>query len=110
MFFISIDGSNCKMLLHFQNQAFEVLPFQVKDTHRMIGRLGEVMQNPDTPLCIGRSGKDRFPEVFPADCLGAAEGKEDSAWRYVLKCLLIQSASCSAFFGNHILQDLFQRS
>ena len=78
------------MLLHLHNQSFQVLPFKMVDTYRMIGWLRKLMQDAYFSPGIGCCHKYRFAEVLSAYCLGAAKCKDYPSRGDGLKGSLIQ--------------------
>ena len=71
------------VLFYVEQQAFEVFPFRMVDVDRMVGRLAQAVQDPYAAPGLGRCGKHRQGKGFLVHHLRAAEGKYQSAGRYL---------------------------
>lgn len=62
------------------------------DAHGVIHCVGQLAHDADFPMGICRSGEAHGLEIVSAHGLRATEGKEQSAWAYLLHSLLIDVA------------------
>ena len=69
----------------------------------MIGRLGQLMQNADTPFGLRSRTENRQAEIFFADHLRAGESKQDSSGLDFLEGNRIQFAVSLQGIAQHIL-------
>ena len=77
-------------LFHIQHQAFKVLAFRMVDVDGMVGRLVQLAQDANFPLCNCSCGKDCSSELVLVDCLRATESEENTSWLYLLESLGIE--------------------
>ena len=78
-------------LFNLEHQSLEIFAFGVVDIDGVIFRLVELMQDAHETPCLGCCGEDGQSELVFVDSLGAAEGKEYAAWRYLLHGLGIEA-------------------
>ena len=79
-------------LFYIKHQPLEVLSFRMVNIHRMVARLGKLMEDAHTTSALGCCCKDGIAEVLLVHYLRAREGEEDTARLNLFECLGIELA------------------
>lgn len=79
-------------LLDVEYQSLQVFALGMVDADRVVGRLGELVQDAHAAARHGGCREDGRAEVLLADCLRAGEGEQDTSGFDFLECLDVELA------------------
>ena len=82
----------CAELLHVEHQPLEVLPFGVVNVDRVVGGLGELVQDADVAAGLRGSRKKGSAEEFLRHGLRAGEGEQDASRTDLRECARVEAA------------------
>ena len=94
-------------LFNVEDEAFEVFAFGMVDVDRMVGGLGELMEDAHLAARHCSCSEDGEAELLFGDGLRTGEGEEDASGRDFFKSCSVESAvadhcvaDCTAVFGE----------
>ena len=84
------SGFSAVGLFHIEHESFQIFTFGMGEVDRMVGGLGELVENPDPASALGGGAEDGEAEHFAGDRLRAGEGEDNSTRFDFLKRLCIE--------------------